>query len=161
MQVFDSVYDHLFECGVKASTRKQYDSQLNQYRRFCEGYPADWLWSDLTGVLWIKHAMEVRDLAKSALQGKIAAFKYGVAKYTKRQVEVSNLSFVHVLSRAIKQLPDTTQRKYPIGANELKLIFFCLRRAADIPGALQLELWAWWVLSYFALLRGREVAGIR
>jgi integrase len=63
-----------------------------------------------------------------------------------------------MMRRVIKQMPDKTERKHPVGAKDLLRIHAALPQSV---GAHQLtETWCWWLLSYGAMLRCCETQGL-
>ena len=88
MQAQEAIRAELFVMKYKASTIKTYMSQVSLYLKFAQALPEVEMWSDESGAYWILHELRVRRLAKSTVQGKIAAFAFGVFKYTGRQVEL-------------------------------------------------------------------------
>jgi hypothetical protein len=106
--------------------------------------------------------MEVRGLKKNTLKGRIPAFVYGVFKYTGRQCDAGKdkrYSVLSMLSRAIDRLADDVQRKIAVGNTGLKRCFSGLPTLFSIESAIQL--WAWWMVSYGAMLRCSETSRIK
>jgi hypothetical protein len=156
------VRQKLSEHCLKEVTVKHYENQLKQYLRFMGPAPLVPLWSDKSAALWIFHDMEVRSLKENTLKGRIPAFVYGVFKYTGRQCDSGKdkrYCALSMLSRAIDRLADDVQRKIAVGKTSLTRCFNALPTMFGIESAIQL--WAWWTVSFGAMLRCSETVRIK
>jgi hypothetical protein len=152
----------LLKHSLKPSTVRAYQGQINQYLRFMGPVPLFELWSDESAALWVFHDMEVRHLAKNTLKGRIAAFAYGVYQQTGRQVKTKKderYSVLGMLASAIERLADDVQRKLAVGKLGLAKCFDVLVRRFTAYELVQL--WAWWIVSYEAMLRCSECSRIQ
>ena len=159
MQLEAQLRPYLMARAYAKSSVATYESQLKAYLRFAASFPADWLWTDALGVLWLRHCIDDLSYKKSTLRGKIAAFKYGVMKHTGRTVDSdSRGSLFFFLSREITRLPDEVERKRPVLLEELQQIWLWMNR-----GNITL-LWfsnmVRWLVSYACMLRSAEAAAI-
>jgi integrase len=106
--------------------------------------------------------MEVRGVAKNTLKDRIAAFAYGVYQQTGRQVKTKKderYSVLGMLASAIERLADDVQRKLAVGKLGLAKCFDVLVRRFTAYELVQL--WAWWIVSYGAMLRCSECSRIQ
>jgi hypothetical protein len=161
MQAVVALRHKLLESSLHPNTVRKYESQLGQYLRFMGPAPLLELWSDESAALWIFHCMEVRGLSKNALKGRIPAFTYGVFKYTGRKCETgkeNRFSVLSMVSRAIERMADDVQRKLAVGKAGLAKCFDTLVSKYTPESAIQL--WAWWIVSYGAMLRCSESSRI-
>lgn len=157
-----SLRHKLLENSLKPGTVRNYQGQINQYLRFMGPAPLFPLWSDESAALWIFHCMEVQGLAKSTLKGRIPAFTHGVYKYTGRQCETGKdkrYSILSMVYRAIDRMADDVQRKLAVGKRALAQCFDGTM-AMYAPEA-SIQLWAWWIVSYGAMLRCSEASRIQ
>jgi hypothetical protein len=160
MQVKIALRYKLSTACLKPETVRKYEALLNAYLRFMGSAPVVEVWSDESCALCVNHCMEVLQQAKSTLKGRIPAFTYGVFKYTGRQCETGQhqrYSVLAMVSRAIERKADDVQRKVPVGREGLRKCFVVLVTAGQPASAIQL--WAWWTVSYGAMLRCSE-AGV-
>lgn len=162
MQALVDLRHKLLKNSLKPVTANKYEGQINQYLRFMGPAPLFHVWSDESAALWIFHCLEVRGLAKSTLKGRIPAFAYGVFKFTGRQCETGKdkrYSVLSMVSRAIDRLGDDVQRKIAVGKQGLSRCFGVLtaKHRPDVA----IQLWAWWIVSYGAMLRCSEAARIK
>jgi hypothetical protein len=156
------VRQKLLDQCLKKGTVRNYQGQINQYLRFMGPTPWLDLWSDESAALWVFHDMEVRGLAKSTLKGRIAAFVYGVYRYTGRRCATKadeRYSVLGMLYSAIERRADDVQRKLVVGQAGFVRCYHVLPRKYDPAGAIQL--WAWWIVSYGAMLRCSECSRIQ
>lgn len=152
----------LLEKSLKQSTVRNYQGQINQYLRFMGPTPLLPLWSDESAALWVFHCMEVRGLAKSTLKGRISAFAHGVYKFTGRQCDTGKdkrYCVLQMVYRAVDQMADDVQRKLAVGKEGLARCFEVVMTKYTPETALQL--WAWWIVSYGAMLRCSEASRIQ
>lgn len=162
LQALAALRYKLSESCLKPITVGKYELQVKQYLRFMGPAPVFNVWSDESCALWIFHCMEVRGLAKSTLKGKIPAFTYGVFKYTGRQCETGKdkrYSVLGMLSRVIERRADDVKRKLAVGKAGLSKCFATV--AAKYCAASAIQLWAWWIVSYGAMLRCSEAGRIQ
>ena len=162
MQALTSLRRKLAQKCLKQVTVKQYEGQIEQYLRFMGPAPLMPLWSDESAALWIFCEMEVRGLRKNTLKGRIPAFVYGVFTCTGRQCDSGKekrYSVLSMLSRAIDRLADDVQRKIAVGKASLARCFSVLPGMFGVKAAIQL--WAWWIVSYGAMLRCSETCRIK
>lgn len=161
MQALINLRHKLLDSSLHPNTVSKYEGQLRQYLRFMGPTPVLDLWSDESAALWIFHCLEVRGLAKATLKGRIPAFAYGVYKYTGRRCETGKdkrYSVLSMVSRAIERLADDVQRKIAVGKGALTQCFNTLVNMFLPESAIQL--WAWWIVSYGAMLRCSEASRI-
>lgn len=161
MQAIIEIRRKLLEASLKPVTASKYEGQVAQYLRFMGPAPLIGLWTGESAALWIFHCKEVRGLAKSTLKGRIPAFAYGCFKYTGRQCETGKekrYSVLSMLSRAIDRMADDVRRKIAIRRDDLLSCFPVIGQLYDVSSAIQF--WAWWVVSYGAMLRCSETARI-
>jgi integrase len=152
----------LLESTLKKHTVDKYEGQIRQYLRFMGPAPLLELWSDESAAMWVFHQMEVQGLKKNTLKGRIPAFTYGVYKYTGRQCETGKherYSVLGMLYRAIDRLADDVQRKLAVGKVGLAKCFLAVTTRYTPETAIQL--WAWWIVSYGAMLRCSETSRIQ
>jgi hypothetical protein len=152
----------LLESSLKESTVCTYQGQINQYLRFMGPAPILELWSEESAALWVFHDMEVRGLAKNTLKGRIAAFVYGVYKYTGRRCKTNKnerYTVLGMLYSAIERKADDVHRKIAVGKLGIAKCYNSLLQKYPAPNVIQL--WAWWVVSYGAMLRCSECKRIQ
>ena len=152
----------LLNASLKEVTVRKYEGQLKQYLAFAGRNPLFELWSDESGAEWILHCLQEQNLAKSTLKGRIPAFAFGVFKYTGRRCDTgkdNRYSLLGMVNRAIERRPDDVRRKIAVGKESLTKCFPHLSTKFDATSAMQL--WAWWIVSYGAMLRCSETARIR
>jgi integrase len=162
MQAVVALRRKLLENSLHPNTVRKYESQLGQYLKFMGPTPLLDLWSDESAAFWILHCIEVRGLAKNTLKGRIPAFAYGVFKYTGRRCDTgkeNRYSVLSMVSRAIERMADDVQRKLAVGKAGLTKCFDTLVSTFTPESAIQL--WAWWIVSYGAMLRCSEVSRIQ
>jgi integrase len=152
----------LLENSLKQSTVRNYQGQIRQYLRFMGPAPMFELWSDESAALWVFHDMEVRGLSKNTLKGRIAAFVYGVYKYTGRKCKTNKeerYAVLGMLHAAIERKADDVQRKLAVGKLGLARCYNSVLQKYNPEGMIQL--WAWWIVSYGAMLRCSECSRIQ
>ncbi len=162
VQALTLLRHRLSQSCLKGVTVRHYESQISQYLRFMGPAPLLPLWSDESAALWIFHEMDAKGLKKNTLKGRIPAFVYGVFKYTGRQCDSGKdkrYCVLSMLSRAIDRLADDVQRKLAVGKAGLARCFHALPTRFPIESAIQL--WAWWMVSYGAMLRCSETSKIK
>jgi integrase len=157
----DMRYKLAMRC-LKPDTVRKYELQLNAYLRFMGPAPIVAVWSDESCALWVFHCMDVLCQAKSTLKGRIPAFTYGVFKYTGRQCETGQhkrYSVLAMIARVIDRKADDVQRKVPVGKEGLRTCYAAMVTLCQ--PAIAIQLWAWWTVSYGAMLRCSEAGRIQ
>jgi integrase len=162
LQALVELRHKLLDHSLKQATVRSYQGQIRQYLRFMGPAPLLELWSDESAALWVFHDLEVRGLAKNTLKGRISAFAYGVYQQTGRKVKTrkdERYSVLGMLYSAIERLADDVQRKLAVGKLGLAKCFDVMVRKFT-PYEL-IQLWAWWTVSYGAMLRCSECSRIQ
>jgi integrase len=162
MQALTCLRHKLSTSILKPATVRKYELKLNQYIRFMGPNPIVELWSDESCALWVFHYMEVMGHVKNTLKGMIPVFTYGVFKYTGRKCETARdqrYSVLGMVAKAIEQRADNVKRKLAIGSAGLSKCFAIVFEKCHVATAIQL--WAWWIVSYGAMLRCSEAGRIQ
>ena len=138
---------------------KTYAQQINQFTRFCDCLSLPYA-CERSAAHWILHSSEVLHLKKATVQLKLAAFKWAYATvWDKGEVNAGRGSVLYLTQRAIGRRADDRDPKLAVGRAGLRIMRanMCQGRECDR----EVQCWAWWLLSYKALLRCSEAASIR
>ncbi len=157
------MFGSLIDRSLKASTRKNYKASLRQYTQFCQQWPPELLWTEVSGCAWLLDCIDNRKLAKSTVEGKLAALQYGLRRYGRQEHKADRDRRsegewaeppLKLMRKVISKMPDRTVRKFPVGLRELERMFPTLLHT--VPPSHQQQVWLWWLISYAAMLRCSE-----
>jgi hypothetical protein len=159
------VFGSLIDRSLKTSTLKNYNSSLRQYTQFCKQWPPELLWTEASGCAWLLDCIDNRGLAKATVEGKLAAFQYGLMRYGRQEHKADRdrrsagewsapVPPLKLMRKVVSKMPDKTVRKHPVGLKELERIFPTLIHT--VSASQQQQAWLWWLISYAAMLRCSE-----